>query len=352
MYRHGMRTLLSTLPDTRVVGEASTGEAAIALVDELRPHLVLMDLGLPGINGIEATRRITQLHPHVGILVMTMFQDDQSVYDAIQAGAHGYVLKDAGEEEMIRAVRAVGHGEAIFSPETVPMLRRRLGGAGPCAPSGDGAEGAVSSILTFLVADIRGYTRFTDEWGDQAAADLTVRFARLAEDVARSWQGRVVETRGDEVLAVFTSARRALQAAVDLQSELARARTAHPSLPLQCGVGLDAGEAIPVRDGYRGGSLILAARLCSIAGPGEVLCSEAVLHVARKTEGIATVDRGNVSLKGLASPVRVIQVAPAEELPPLLPALPTAGDAAMGRREVDGSLVAALDHGKGMAPGA
>ena len=181
--------------------------------------------------------------------------------------------------------------------------------------------GTSSALLTFLIADVRGYTRFTVEQGDEAAARLASRFAELAEEIVGVHEGRVVELRGDEALGVFPSARNALRAAVALQASCKEVMAHDPSLPLQVGMGLDAGEAIPVKGGYRGGALNLAARLCSIAGGGEVFASEGVIHLARKTDGISFIDRGQVTLKGLAAPVRVIQIAPEGELPPQLPPL-------------------------------
>src|SRR5438105_4268101 len=106
-----------------------------------------------------------------------------------------------------------------------------------------------SQVLTFLFADVRGYTRFTDDQGDEAAARLAATFADIVEDAVHARDGRLLELRGDEALATFTSARQALRAAVDLQRRMAR--PAATSAPFQIGVGLDAGEAIPVRGGYR-----------------------------------------------------------------------------------------------------
>ena len=167
-----------------------------------------------------------------------------------------------------------------------------------------------TQLRTFLIADVRGYTRFTQEQGDEAAAKLAARFAVLCRDGVAARGGQVVELRGDEALAVFGSARQALRAAVELQSQFAQETQADPSLPLKVGIGLDAGEAIPVEGGYRGGALNLAARLCSLAGPGEVLASDGVVHLARKMEGLAYAERGLVQLKGFADPVRVVQVHP------------------------------------------
>src|SRR5437764_3824246 len=122
--------------------------------------------------------------------------------------------------------------------------------------------------------------------------------------------GRVIELRGDEALAVFSSPRQAIRAALDLQERFAQETRDDPTLPLPVGIGLDAGEAVPVEGGYRGGALNLAARLCAVAAAGEVLASLEATHLARKVEGIRYLDRGAVHLKGLAAPVPVVKVLP------------------------------------------
>ncbi|HEX8918009.1 MAG TPA: tetratricopeptide repeat protein [Chloroflexota bacterium] len=186
-------------------------------------------------------------------------------------------------------------------------------------------EQQIRPLMVALIADVRGYTGFTAEKGDEAAAILARTFARLAREVIDARNGMVVELRGDEALCVFSSARYALQAAVALQDRCTQESISDPSLPLRVGIGLDAGELIPVEGGYRGGALNLAARLCSLAGPGETFASQTVINVARKTAGISVVDRGEVQLKGLPDPVRVVQVAAEgalpSELPPLQPVL-------------------------------
>jgi DNA-binding NarL/FixJ family response regulator len=115
-YREGVRALLSNSAEITVVGEASNGEEVIAKAAELRPAVVLMDLKMPGMNGIDATRRIHEVNPKIGVLVITMFDDDDSVFAAMRAGARGYLLKDADKDELVRAIVAVERGEAIFSP--------------------------------------------------------------------------------------------------------------------------------------------------------------------------------------------------------------------------------------------
>ncbi len=117
-----MISLLSSVPEFEVVGEAATGEEALARAAQLQPDVVLMDLQMPEVNGIEATRRILQESPSVRVLVVTLFEDDDSVFMALRAGARGYVLKDADEEEVVHAIRAVAKGEAIFSPNVATRV--------------------------------------------------------------------------------------------------------------------------------------------------------------------------------------------------------------------------------------
>jgi DNA-binding NarL/FixJ family response regulator len=115
-FRDGMRALLRAETDLGIVGEAGTGEETISQAATLQPDVILMDLQMPSPNGIEATRRILAVSPHMSVLVLTMFEDDDSVFAALQAGARGYLLKGAPKAEIVRAIRAVSQGEAIFGP--------------------------------------------------------------------------------------------------------------------------------------------------------------------------------------------------------------------------------------------
>jgi DNA-binding NarL/FixJ family response regulator len=114
--RQGLRILLATTPGIEVIGEAANGAEVIELAASLQPDVILMDLKMPGINGIEATRRIHRMNPHIALLVITMFADDTSVFPAIRAGASGYLLKDADQTELVRAIQTVASGGVIFSP--------------------------------------------------------------------------------------------------------------------------------------------------------------------------------------------------------------------------------------------
>ena len=122
VFRKGLRALLASMPALELAGEATNGEDAIRLAEQLQPDIILMDLQMPGGGGLAAIRQIVRTSPHIRILVVTMFQDDDSVFAALRAGARGYVLKDMDDEEITRAIMAVGSGEAIFSPAIAERL--------------------------------------------------------------------------------------------------------------------------------------------------------------------------------------------------------------------------------------
>jgi DNA-binding NarL/FixJ family response regulator len=116
VFRTGMVTILAELPDITAVGEASDGPSAIEATGALRPDIVLMDLRMPGMSGLEATKRITTKHPEVAVVVLTMDEDDDSVFAALRAGARGYLLKEDNGEDVRQALLGVARGEAVFGP--------------------------------------------------------------------------------------------------------------------------------------------------------------------------------------------------------------------------------------------
>jgi peptide/nickel transport system substrate-binding protein len=175
---------------------------------------------------------------------------------------------------------------------------------------GSNEAAADVQIRTFLIADVRGYTLFTQERGDEAAAKLAAKFADIAREGVETRGGTLLELRGDEALCVFASTREAIRAAVDLQQRFVEETLEQPELPLTVGIGLDAGEAVPVQGGYRGGALNLAARLCGQAGAGEILATREVTHLARRIEGVRYEDRGSLTFKGISDPVVVVRVVP------------------------------------------
>ncbi|MBA3532334.1 MAG: response regulator transcription factor [Ardenticatenales bacterium] len=124
LFRDGVAALLASIPDMELVGQARTGAEAIRLAEELQPDVILMDLNMPDGNGISAATQILRTSPHIGILIVTMFEDDDSLFAAMKVGVRGYLLKGADQQETLRAIQAVANGEAIFSPTIAQRLMR------------------------------------------------------------------------------------------------------------------------------------------------------------------------------------------------------------------------------------
>ena len=180
-FREGIRALLSSVDDLELVGEAVDGDAAVAGALDVQPDVVLMDLHMPGRNGIEATRAIVSAAPHIAVLVLTMHEDDESVFSAVRAGARGYLVKGARQAELLRALRTVADGGAVFGPA---IARRMIGFF----------EAAASAAST---------TPFPD---------LTAREHEILVLVARGWSnqqiaaqlGLSIKTIRNHVSSVFT----------------------------------------------------------------------------------------------------------------------------------------------------
>lgn len=195
IFRNGMRALLTSVPAIEVAGEAVNGDEAIAQAASLQPDVVLMDLQMPGgVSGIEATRRILATSPHIRVLVVTMFEDDDSVFAALRAGAWGYLLKGTGPNEMVRAIQAVGSGEAIFSPAIAQRLIDFF-----AAPRPKTAQAAIfpdltereREILTFIV---QGHSN------QEIAAHLVLSLKTVRNHVSNIFSKLQVADRAQAIL--------------------------------------------------------------------------------------------------------------------------------------------------------
>ena len=134
-FRSGLRALLRSAEDLVLVGDAATGDEVIRLAADLQPDIVLMDINMPGVNGIEATRRVLTTSPHIGILMLTMFEDDDSVFAAMRAGARGYLLKGALKAEILRAIQTVSGGGVVFGAAIAQRMMRYFTGLKPVEPA-------------------------------------------------------------------------------------------------------------------------------------------------------------------------------------------------------------------------
>lgn len=124
LFREGVRAILKAIADFEIVGEAATGGEAIEMVSALSPDIILMDIQMPDMNGVEATHKILDKYPQIGIIMLTMLEDDDSLFSALQVGARGYVLKGADKAEMVRSIRSVANGEALFGPAIAHRLTK------------------------------------------------------------------------------------------------------------------------------------------------------------------------------------------------------------------------------------
>ena len=193
MFREGVRSMLRRETDIQLVGEATTGSEAIALAAERQPDVILMDVHLPDINGIEATRRILHGYPHIRVLVLTMFEDDDSVFAALRAGARGYLLKGADKAEIIHAIGGVARGEAIFGPAIAQRLIAYF--AAPTAP-------VVPPVLPELTDREREILLLmTQGMGNQAIADrLVVSLKTVRNNVSNIFSKLHVADRAQAIL--------------------------------------------------------------------------------------------------------------------------------------------------------
>jgi DNA-binding NarL/FixJ family response regulator len=157
VYRWGLRTLLGSELDLEVIGEAATGKEIVERAAELRPDIILMDIQMPGINGIEATRRIIEANQEIGVIILTMYEDDDSVFSAMRAGARGYVLKGAHPSEILKVLRAVADGEAYFGPEIAKRLMNFFSAPKP-APSEEAFPELTAREVEILDLIAQGHT--------------------------------------------------------------------------------------------------------------------------------------------------------------------------------------------------
>ena len=153
LFRQGLRQLLELEDDIEVIGDASTGEEAQQMVTELRPDVVLMDINMPDVDGITATRNILAEYPNTSIVILTMYREDDYAFQAVRAGARGYLLKNAGSQDVVRAVRVTSQGASMIDPALVPGLRREFHRLvnNPTAPKVERLNDREMTLLRMLV---------------------------------------------------------------------------------------------------------------------------------------------------------------------------------------------------------
>ncbi len=192
LFREGLRALIHSAEDLTVVGEAQTGREAVAQALDTHPDVVLMDLNMPQLGGVEATRRIVAAHPHTHVLILTMFEEDESVFAAMRAGARGYLLKGSGRDEVLRAVRTVAAGEAIFGPAIAQRLTAYFASSAGGAPRPFPELTAREHEVLELIA--RGNAN------SEIAATLTVSLKTVRNHVSNVFTKLRVTTRAQAMI--------------------------------------------------------------------------------------------------------------------------------------------------------
>jgi DNA-binding NarL/FixJ family response regulator len=291
--RRGLRLFLDLQEGITVVDEAADGAAAVELARSARPDVILMDLVMPELDGIEATRLATEVRPEAKVLVLSSFSDEERVLAALRAGAAGYLTKDASPEQLAAAIRALHRGEPVFCPDVLRRLTEHV------VAERRRPEGTV----TILFTDVEESTPIVERLGDDAARELFREHDDVVRRVVGNFDGIEIDHLGDGFMVAFSSARRAVGCALAVQEGL-------ESLPLKVRAGLNTGDVIAEQDGYFGRTVFVASRVVGQAAGGEVLVTEVTRQLVGDAPGAVFVERGLHELKGLSGTHRLYQALP------------------------------------------
>lgn len=299
--RNGLASFLGLREDIELVGEAGDGEEAVAKARELSPDVVLMDLVMPGVDGVEATRTLRETCPSCKVLVLTSFLEDDKLVQALRSGAAGYLMKDAEPDRLAEAIREV-HADHHPLGEAVAARLMRLVGEERTRPQG---------TVTIAFTDIEGSTALLQRLGEERARALFREHDRLIRETVAEHAGLEVEHPGDGFMLAFSSARQAVACALHIQKRLATLGGGGPDggsgAGLRVRIGLNTGEVIAEEHGYFGKSVFVASRVASLAAGGEVLVAELTRALAGPEE-FDFEDRGVHALKGLPGTHRLFEV--------------------------------------------
>ncbi len=292
LVRAGFRALLDAQEDIEVIGEANDGEEAVQLASRHLPDVVLMDIRMPGTDGLEATKRIVhdERLDRVRIVILTTFDVDEYVFEALRVGASGFLVKDTDPSELVQGVRAVARGDALLSPSVTRRLISAFADRGQEPPLPEGSDSG-RVLATVMFSDIVSSTERAAEIGDRRWRDVLDRHDALIRRQLARHGGREVKMTGDGFLALFDGPARAIRCAVAIRQEL-------QAEGVEVRIGLHAGEVEMRGEDVGGIAVHLGARVAATASPGEVVVSSTVRDLVTGS-GIGFVDRGEHDLKGV-----------------------------------------------------
>jgi DNA-binding NarL/FixJ family response regulator len=300
LVRAGFRALLDAQPDIEVVGEADDGEQVLRLAAESEPDVVLMDIRMPGMDGLEATRRIVRDEEleHTRIVILTTFDEDEYVFEALRIGASGFLVKDTEPEVLLQGVRAVARGDALLSPA---VTRRVIGAFAERQIPAFGADAGAERILaTVMFSDIVSSTERAVEVGDRRWREELDRHDELVRRELAEHGGREIKATGDGFLAVFDAPTRAIRCAVAIREGL-------KGLAIDVRIGLHTGEVELRGEDVGGIAVNIGSRVADVGSAGDVLATSTVRELVSGSR-IGFTDRGDHQLKGVADRWRLFAV--------------------------------------------
>ena len=293
MFREGLRAMLAGRPDFDVVAAVASGAEAVQMAHQLRPNVAVLDLRMPGGDGVTATAQIRADLPDTRVLVLSSFEGQAEVAGALAAGAHGYLLKSARPDEIAQAILTVAAGSSVLSDHVLDDLTSVHADTPSDGTRSDAEAGQPTRfVATVLFTDIVDSTRIAEDRGDTAWGHLLDRHDALLDHHITDSGGRIVKHTGDGVLAIFDAPGRAVTCALALHHAVA-------ALGLKIRVGLHTGEIERRGHDIGGIAVHIAARVMTHAAAGEVLVSRTIVDL---TAGAALPYQtiGEIDLKGLA----------------------------------------------------